>query len=212
MQLSRAIRFVLNPRALTCAYRLVTSGYLIESGWLNSYYLARPVDAKGNTIPWLTLPFLDFIRPRLKPQFDLLEFGAGNSTIFFSNHVGSTTSIESSKEWAMFVQGRVQGKKVTIFECAPPQYWEVVDSFTGAYDIVLVDGIERFQCTQKALRVVKSDGVIVLDNSYRSEYSSIYKLLADRGWKHIDFTGLAPGARHSNQTTVFYRESNCLGI
>jgi hypothetical protein len=55
-------------------------------------------------------------------------------------------------------------------------------------------------------------GVIILDDSERSDYTSGINLLQNNGFKQIDFTGVSAGIFFRKCTTIFYKDNNCLDI
>lgn len=63
-----------------------------------------------------------------------------------------------------------------------------------------------------ALDALNPGGVILWDNSDRPEYEEGFQLLFDRGFRKIEFTGLAPGLYNRSETAFFYRNDNRLGI
>ena len=74
-------------------------GYLKEAGWINSLIKNESCDQNDHPLPWVTYPFIDFIRIRLRKNYHIFEYGSGNSTLFYSKHVSSITSVEHNKEW-----------------------------------------------------------------------------------------------------------------
>ena len=85
----------LSKKLLSQAY----SGYLKDSGWIESFKYQEPLSADGNPLPWITLPCLDFIGSRLNKNMSVFEFGAGNSTFYFAKRVGNVVSVEHNQEW-----------------------------------------------------------------------------------------------------------------
>jgi len=75
-----------------------------------------------------------------------------------------------------------------------------------------VDGRQRVNCARFAVDFLTNDGVLILDNSERENYQEIKTLLKDKGFRWIDFYGMAPIVSHETCTTIFYRDTNCLGI
>jgi hypothetical protein len=59
---------------------------------------------------------------------------------------------------------------------------------------------------------LSSEGVIVFDDTDRSDYDPAYSFLKEYGFKRLDFVGLSPGSFHENSTSVFYREVNVFKI
>ncbi len=75
----------------------------------------------------------------------------------------------------------------------------------NTFDIVVVDGMARNLCTWAAIKHFRKGGFIVFDNSERDSYSLAYTMLADEGYRRIDFSGLGPINPYSWCTSVFYK-------
>ena len=56
--------------------------YLQEKGYFNG----QPSDIEGYT-PWYNFPAIRFTKDLLKPEFKVLEYGAGYSTLFYRGRV-----------------------------------------------------------------------------------------------------------------------------
>jgi hypothetical protein len=80
------------------------------------------------------------------------------------------------------------------------------------YDLIVVDGRDRVNCVDQAIGALSPAGCVVLDDSERSEYAAALDRLAQTGFKHLDFWGVAPGLSYRKCTSLFYREGNCLNI
>jgi stage III sporulation protein SpoIIIAA len=80
------------------------------------------------------------------------------------------------------------------------------------FEIIIIDGINRNDCMVKALQNLKPEGVLIIDNVERNEYRSAINNLINKGFKIIEFKGMAPGVSTSSITAILYREGNCLGI
>jgi hypothetical protein len=76
----------------------------------------------------------------------------------------------------------------------------------GHFDIIVVDGMSRVLATWLATQYLKPDGFIVFDNSDRRVYNDGYALLADAGFKRIDFYGSGPINRYEWCTSLFAKE------
>lgn len=165
-------------------------------------------------MPWITYPFIDFITPRLKKGFDIFEYGAGNSTLFYSRYVNSITTVENDKKWFEKLQKVIPSKVKLIYKelIYGGEYSKTVISCNKKFHIVIIDGRDRVNCTFNSIGTLKENGVIIFDNSEREEYKKAFDFLANSGFKRIDFWGFSPGFFNKGCTSIFYREKNCLGI
>ena len=126
----------------------------------------------------------DFIAAR-GGEVKILEFGSGASTIFLLRRGATVVTVEHHEEWAGALRevatARDIGEKLTILRRDRP-YANVPAEFPEGttFDILLVDGRERVDCLRQALPLVKSDGLVLLDDSQRERYWPSFRLLADR--------------------------------
>lgn len=126
----------------------------------------------------------DFIAAR-GGEVRILEFGSGASTIFLLRRGATVVTVEHHEEWARSLQevatARKLADKLTILRRDRP-YSNIVDEFENGtqFDVLLVDGRERVDCLRQALPLVKSNGLVLLDDSQRERYWPAFKLMADR--------------------------------
>lgn len=190
-------------------------GYLHDIGWFRSFIEKAPVDESGNPLPWVTYPFIAFIKDRLRSDMELFEFGSGNSTFFYAARVRRVSTVEHDETWYRRIQ-RSLPPNVSICHVplsSPHAYASAAVDSGRRYDIIIVDGRYRVQCVRRSLSALKKDGVIVLDDSERVEYRKARAFLAKRRFSSIDFWGIAPGISYLKGTTIFYKPGrNCLGI
>jgi hypothetical protein len=189
-------------------------GYLVESGWFPSFKTKSSIDQNGNPIPWLSYPAIDFLTPRLNNTLTVLEYGSGNSTRYFARLVKFIDSIEHNEDWY---------EKVKTTLPANAKLWFVSDRDADAYagfaatlnkhfDIILDDTNERVPIIYATEHLLKPEGVFILDDSERGEYVPGIDYLLEKGYKRIDFWGMAPSVTLKKCTTIFYKSENCLGI
>lgn len=189
-------------------------GYLYDSGWFESFDSSASVDKNGSPVPWVTYPFIDFISERLNRKMDIFEFGSGSSTFFYSRRVNSVTTVEHNREWF----DRVAGKKdenVELIFCKLDEdgkYCRSAKSTGRKFNLIIVDAEDRVNCIFNSLNSLLEDGIIVLDDSERKEYTPGIEFLIKNSFRRLDFWGIAPGILFKKCTTIFYKDKNCLGI
>lgn len=202
------------PKLLKKVFSMTSSGYLYEVGWFNSFDKRMPVDKSGAPLPWVTYGFIDFISNRLSKDFELFEYGSGNSTKWYAERVKTVTSVEHDRQW-------FEAVKLNIPDNVNLSYQELVygESYSKfpitcgiKFHIVIVDGRDRINCIKNAVFSLKNCGVIVLDDSERDDYLEAFNYLHSKRFKKIDFWGISPGLFYKKNTTLFYKENNCLGI
>jgi hypothetical protein len=207
-------KLIKEPKVLTALLSQRDFGYLLEIGWFESFLSNRSLDHNKKPIPWFSYPFIEFIAPRLNKTIILFEFGSGNSTLFFSDKVKKTISIEHNKEWFEVVnKSKPENVSLILTDSdSKHNYLEYFNSINESLDIIIVDGLHRNECIIKAVEKLSSSGVIILDDSERPEYKTGKEFILGKGFKCLDFWGIAPMVLFKKCTTVFYRSNNCLEI
>ena len=188
-------------------------GYLKETGWIKSSILQKPVDDSGNPIPWNTYSFIDFISQRLKKNMSIFEYGSGYSTLYYQKKVNFVASVEHDMDWynkiSLMASNNVklchQPLEGITYENAPMKFKEL-------FSIIIIDGEKRVECMNEAIKYLKDDGVIVLDDSHWDEFKAGVEFLKLNNFKQIPFFSISPGFFSKNCTSIFYKENNCLDI
>jgi hypothetical protein len=188
---------------------IIGNSYFSKTGYLKSLLKKNPLDSDGHPVPWWTYSFTDFLIKRLNIKMNVFEYGSGNSTLFLAPFVNSIHSVEHDQRFYERIKNKCP-KNVVLSKVNQDEYVESIGDST--YDMVIIDGINRNLCCYRALRSLSSDGVIVFDDTDRSEYDSAYIYLKNNGFKRIDFVGISPCSIASNSTSIFYRSANVLKI
>jgi hypothetical protein len=143
--------------------------------------------------------FVDLVRQSLPPnaEFRLVPEAAAVSDTLALRGAGQPTLSDPERT----VQTWRSGQLNAIFECYALQ---ILDFPQNTFDVVVVDGMARTLSTWAALQHFRRDGFIVFDNSDREFYRPAYDMLADAGYRRIDFRGLGPINPYEWCTSVFY--------
>lgn len=192
-----------------------THKYLKQSGWLQSWRQHRPVDATGDPIPWFTYPAIAFIEEKLAQRpLKIFEYGSGNSTKWFASRVASIYSVENDSDFYVEMQPQLAPIENVTYELVTLEdgYSRKILDFNNEFDVIIVDGRERVECTKNTLDALAEGGVIIFDNSDRKRYQEAYDFLRENGFKQIDFVGPGPLVYAAWKTSVFYRDNNCFDI
>jgi len=209
------VRLLLHERGvLTALISQRAFGYLLDEGWFNSFNCKEPINEKLDPIPWVTYPMLDFLNPRLvNNQLELLEFGSGNSTLFFAKRLGHVTTIEHDIEWYDRLKQKLPGNvEMFHFDSERSGFISSISNIKHTFDIIFIDGIHRVECCYFASNHLKEGGVVILDDSERVEYTEGIDCLIKDGFNRLDFWGISPGYLYKKNTTVFYKDCNCFKI
>ncbi len=215
MKILRSIvTYILERLDLYSAIFLKLDSALKEDGWFKSYRERAPVDADGNPLPWITYPAIEFLKRRVKKEMSVFEYGCGGSTLWWSLMAKEVVAVEHDKEWYQKISA-VKPPNVSLYQIdlvRDGEYSKKVGDYENKFDIIVIDGRDRINCAKNSLKALKTNGIIIWDNSDRSEYRDGYNFLLKNGFKKIEFVGMCPVVTIKTETAVFYRSNNNLGI
>ncbi|GIV40528.1 MAG: hypothetical protein KatS3mg033_2328 [Thermonema sp.] len=210
-KLKKSVWWVLNQLRLGAPTNLVLQSGLKDLGWFRSFYTKRSEDAAGHPIPWFTYSAYLFLDPRLQAHFRVFEYGSGSSTLYFAQKVAQVYSVEHHPSWAQQMQAKLP-PNASVLYCLPEDYPTAIRQAQATFHLIVVDGILRNECIRQAVNFLTEDGVIIVDNSNRSEYREALSWLCAQGFRRLDFYGMAPIGTELSCTSFFYKELNCLNI
>ncbi|NIJ51758.1 FkbM family methyltransferase [Dyadobacter arcticus] len=203
---------LLNTAGLGGSVQLYLDGALKQYGWFQSFHSKQSVDIDGNPLPWYTYPFILFLKPRLKPIFIVFEYGSGNSTRWYAAQIKHITAVEHDGEWIKQISPKLPPNATVLERPLGETYVQSVRDTGQLYNIIVVDGRNRVKCANFAVDFLAENGVLILDNSEREWYQKAKDYLKERGFRRLDFIGMAPIVGIETCTSVFYRDGNCLDI
>jgi hypothetical protein len=170
-----------------------------DYGHYNSKILKKSVNAENEPIPWFTYPAIDYLKQLDLSNKAMLEWGAGNSSLFFAKKVKSLYSIEHDKDWFKKVEQFNIENQTLIF--ADLNYEIEPKKLADGFDIILIDGIKRDACAKVSITMINKGGLIILDNSDRHPY--IAESFRNVGFIQVDFHGFGPINEYSWTTSIF---------
>lgn len=163
-------------------------------------------------VPWLSYRAVRHFETIFRPEWSMLEFGSGISTVWFARRCRRMVSIESDGAWFERVKTmlRVHGATNVDYRLRRPGEYAVLDDCPDAsFDFILVDGIERRACARSAVRLVRPGGYVYLDNSdmaestYDDNFHEAELILLDavrtRGGESRYFVDFSPGCLFASQ-------------
>jgi len=217
----KVMRWVLERLDLYSLYRLKERSALRDLGWFRSYRDRRAVGSGGEPVPWYTYPAIEFLEIHLTPNLKLFEFGCGASTLWWASRVEQVVACEHDRGWYEHISQRLPDNAQAIFVDSgevpkrvsdSERYADAITKMEQAFDIVVIDGIDRVKCARTALSKLSAGGIIIWDNSDQVSDSEGYEFLQARGFRRLEFIGMGPINTYSWETSVFYRPGNVLNI
>ena len=172
-----------------------------DFGQFNSMQSKQCVDRQGNEIPWYTYPAIEYIKQLDLSDKRIFEYGSGNSTIFWSSRCHQLISVEHDEHWYQQICHRLPENVDYHFQESVEDYVNVINATDEDFDIIIIDGSYRYDCTTEAIKKLKPSGFIILDNSDWMTNSS--QLLREADLIEVDMSGFGP-INNYTWTTSFY--------
>ena len=184
--------------------------YLLSSGWINSLIHKKPVNQYSMAIPWYTYPAIEFIEDKIKRNFNVFEYGSGQSTFWWAERVNFIHSVEHNPIW---IKPEIKMKfniKISLCESEHDYAKEILKYPDNYFDCIIIDGLKRNQCAECCFKKVKQNGFIIFDNSDDKQNNSGIMFLMSKGFKRIDFYGLIPKLPYKGFTSIFFIDETVL--
>jgi hypothetical protein len=181
---------------------------LEEYGTLESFLRQSPCDQNHNPLPLYTYSAIEYLNSLDFSTKSIFEFGSGSSTLYWLGKGAHVTSVENSEKW--FEKINNLSGNVAIYAKHKKEY---VNSVLGCenFDVIIIDGIfSRYLCAKNAIKKIKEDGLIILDNS--DWYPNTAKLIKESlDFIQVDFYGIRPTKPDTSVTSLFFsRKSNLI--
>lgn len=199
----KKLTFKLFPNAAVLLHNISVLAF--KYGHWKSIKSRMAIDAKGAPIPWYTYPAIEYLNSFDFTQCDVFEFGSGNSSLYWSSRSRSVVSIEDNKDWFEVVSKNTKLNQTLIYCAEESEYVAALAKQERKFDIIIIDGNYRLRCTAEAIKMVDSDGIILLDNSDRIIEKDCGKLLRANGYIQIDFSGFGPINGYCWTTSIFLK-------
>lgn len=132
------------------------------------YIFQSKVLGERPELPWWPFPAVEAIKAILRPEWRVIEFGSGSSTLWLARRSREVVSIENDPKWYERVKGRLEkvGVKNVKLLLRDDETYPCVDEFPDRYfDLAIVDGWNRKACVRNVLEKIKPGGYLYLDNS-----------------------------------------------
>lgn len=126
------------------------------------------------------------IEELLNLDMTVLEWGSGNSTLYFSKLVKKYCSVEHDKSWAQkvkksapknvdhrYVPNNLPRSFPFVKEEEFVDYINEVENFDEVFDLVFIDGRARIFCAKKCLPHLSVDGIVLIHDWDREPYHSV---------------------------------------
>lgn len=161
-------------------------------------------------LPWISYNAIKRMGNLVRPDWKIVEFGSGMSTLWYAKRCGFLHSIEHNESWHMEISDLLQKENLINVKhdlrSTDESYSDLSDYKDRFFDFCMVDGINRLSCVESAIQKIRSGGLIYLDNSdvcgdperQRAE-EIILDAAKDRNGTVEYFVDFAPTQIHANE-------------
>lgn len=195
----RAARVKRGESALLETFRLF--------GWHKSLKANSCVDIAGGPVPWYTYPAIEYLGQFDYSEKSVFEYGCGNSSLWWANRARFVASVENDCPWYESRKAYANQNFVISLCERQQEYCSRIENY-DPFDVIVIDGHSRDVCAEYAVKRIRPDGMIILDNSDRvnsdPEYQKAMTILESMGFFQVDFFGFGPLNTYTWNTTVFF--------
>lgn len=187
------------PRRLISAVRLLS---IFQGG--HGHVNRRdgfPVNGHGDYQPWLTYPLIEYLNGLDFSGKRVFEFGAGASTLFWAKRAAEVVSVEFDLAWFQALQPKLPGNVTLFHESEGEAYAKKIAGLSAPFDVIVVDGAERYRSAEEALKTLAPGGMIILDNA--EWYPNTADFLKKAGLIEVRFSGFSPVNAFTSTSSVF---------
>ena len=181
---------------------------LARRGYWQSLVQGLPVDAQSGPLPWMTYPAIDHLSRLDFSGADVLEYGCGNSSLWWAARAAQVTSVEGRAEWATQMRAKAPANLQILGPLEGEDYIHQPLTEGRKFQVIVVDGFDRHECCQAALPHLAEGGMLLLDNS--DWHGRTCQWLGSQGLVQIDFHGLGPLNDYAWCTSLFIRATSAL--
>jgi hypothetical protein len=208
---------IIFPKFISNWVRKVSTAFItpirfsINSGHFKSSFKQIAIDKNGNPLPWYSYPAIEFLKTKNFKSKKILEFGAGQSTLWWANASSFVKTFERDENWYQNVKTNIPSN-VEITHLKETNEISILAEIEDAlsidnikYDVIIIDGLFRKQLCKTAINYLNDNGVIITDNSEGYGFKEAFD---GTGFKRVDFHGFSPGVVLKQATSFFFKNDS----
>ena len=183
-----------------------------RTGHFKSSFYKKAVSRKGLPLPWYTYPCIDFLGNRDYEDKTILEFGGGQSTLWWAKVAKRVVTFENDPQWYGKLKKIVSENVSLYFIESNDRLGQVkkIDEIlnhneSNSFDVVIIDSLDRPAMVPIAIRVMAKNGFIVVDDSEGYGFREDFE---NSGLNRVDFFGHVPGVILPHCTSIFFRNDS----
>lgn len=181
----------------------------IETGHFSSSLAMEAKSKSGAPLPWYTYPAIDLLSLRAFADRNVLEFGGGQSTLWWAGRAKSVSTIEENFDWYSKIKNKMPSNVSlhhvpadTVGRKIAPVIDVISKLAIKKFDVVIIDGHLRAELVPIAFDLLTDDGAVIFDNA---EGYDCYQVTRGSGAMRVDFYGFAPGVSLRHCTSIFFK-------
>lgn len=186
--------------------------------WQKDFAIEKSIDEKccldkdGNPLPWYTYPAIEYLKQFDYSDKNIFEYGHGMSSLFWAQRSKKVISTEDNPKWLDELSKKIYHPNLEVkLREEGMKYENAIFETDDIFDIIVIDGKRRAECAETAIKKLSSDGMIILDDSDRTntsiEYQTAIATLKKADLLQIDFYGFCPMNNYPKTTSIFFRRN-----
>lgn len=186
--------------------------FSFRSGHFSSSIRASAVNASGKPVPWYTYPCNHFLEHRDFSGKHVLEFGGGQSSLWWGSRATSVLTFEGDKAWYERIRASMPANvdlRLVLGDNVATRIGKIRETLEAAagrrYDVIIIDGLDRHELVSVAIEWLAPQGIIICDNA---EGYGFHAALRGHGFSRVDFIGHAPGVMFPHCTSVVFKDGS----
>lgn len=162
----------------------------------------RTYDDNGVMMPWYTRPCLEWLDKLPLHEMSVFEYGCGASSLWYFSRYAEYFGVDTNPEWC-FLENRhyeyqtYAGEKKKYIDA--PGYLH--------YDLIIIDGDFRDDCTEHALRHLKKGGYLICDNFEQPSADLVHWPKTRELTKNLEVVGFFKEPTHEDWVTAVWRNA-----
>lgn len=205
------------PNFLSSWVRIITTAFVtpirfsINSGHFKSSFKQKAVDKNSAPLPWYSYPAIEFLKTKDFSDKTVLEFGSGQSTLWWAKVAKSVKTFEKDEQWYRSLKGTIPINTQIVHLTNQDEHKtlsEIEDTLTKEnlkYDVIIIDGLYRKQLCKISIQFMKVGGIIITDNSEGYGFKEAFD---ETEFKRVDFHGFSPGVILKQATSIFFKSDS----
>ena len=164
------------------------------------------VDARGAALPMYTYPAIEYLAQLDFSDRHVLEFGSGQSTLWWSRRAAGVTAVEHDDDWVRRLGEAGMNNVDCVFakrdDIATGKRYLATLPAGQRYDVIALDGLHYHDCAEAARDLLNPGGLVLLDNA--DFYPATCALLRTQGFLQVDMAGFKPCHTDAQVTSLFF--------